>query len=413
MRHLFTLAILFAWINSFSQTINYADSVISFSSQYSAFNWSANQTLGYPNAYPSYGDIITAWAHSTADGQREFIELNFNNPMPIDSIWIYETWYGGSVDTIYVLNPTTSNWEVVYSGAVAPVTSASIFKVGFPMTTFNVSTIRIAMDSPSVFGWNEIDAVAIVNSNPINTTICNGDSILIGSAYYSAPGVYADSTIADDDIEYITVQVGNATYSSTSITACDSYTSPSGSYTWTSSNTYLDTIANVAGCDSILTINLTINSADASTTTTSSGSISASATGASYQWLDCDNSFSLVPGETSQLFTPVVNGNYAVSVAQNGCIDTSACVSVMDVGVNEFNQMQIDVYPNPVQSELTVSANALIQKIIILDMTGREVYYQDNVGKSAEKIQFDTLPHGIYLVQVEVGTVISIRKIVH
>jgi len=36
---------------------------------------------------------------------------------------------------------------------------------------------------------------------------------------------------------------------------CDSYTSPSGK-TWTTSNTYSDTIANAAGCDSILTINL-------------------------------------------------------------------------------------------------------------------------------------------------------------
>jgi hypothetical protein len=42
-------------------------------------------------------------------------------------------------------------------------------------------------------------------------------------------------------------------------TACDSYTSPSGNYTWTITNSYQDTVLNVAGCDSIITINLTIN----------------------------------------------------------------------------------------------------------------------------------------------------------
>lgn len=42
-------------------------------------------------------------------------------------------------------------------------------------------------------------------------------------------------------------------------TACDSYTSPSGNYSWTSSNTYMDTLTNAAGCDSVITINLTVN----------------------------------------------------------------------------------------------------------------------------------------------------------
>jgi hypothetical protein len=39
---------------------------------------------------------------------------------------------------------------------------------------------------------------------------------------------------------------------------CGSYISPSGKYTWTSSNTYQDTITNSAGCDSLITVNLTI-----------------------------------------------------------------------------------------------------------------------------------------------------------
>ena len=46
----------------------------------------------------------------------------------------------------------------------------------------------------------------------------------------------------------------SATFSASS---CDSYTSPGGKV-WTTSNTYLDTIPNASGCDSLLTINLNI-----------------------------------------------------------------------------------------------------------------------------------------------------------
>ena len=412
MKYLLNITIFCLGLNSFSQTINYADSVIDFSSQFAATSWSANQTLGYPNTYPSYGDLVTAWAHSTADGQREYIELNFSNPMPIDSVWIYETYNGGSVDTIYVKNPGTNNWEIVYSGSVSAVTSAQIFKVGFPMTSFSVSDIRIAMDSPSVSSWNEIDAVAIVNSTPINATICDGDSLLISSTYQDSPGVYADSITADADIEMITLSTAATTFNTITETACDAYTSPSGLYVWTTSNTYMDTITNTAGCDSILTIDLTINTTNASTTT-SGGTISATTSGADYQWVDCNNSFAIISNETAQDYTPSANGSYAVIVTENGCSDTSSCVAITDVGVNENNQVKADLYPNPVQNELTISADTPIESVVIVDMTGREVYRNEQIGALTEKVNFYALAKGIYHVVVQVDGLTAIQKVMH
>lgn len=47
--------------------------------------------------------------------------------------------------------------------------------------------------------------------------------------------------------------------SSFSITACGSYTVPSGQETYTTSGTYMDTIPSSQGCDSIMTIQVTIN----------------------------------------------------------------------------------------------------------------------------------------------------------
>ncbi|MCS7054144.1 MAG: T9SS type A sorting domain-containing protein [Ignavibacterium sp.] len=147
---------------NFPNSIRYADSVIAFSSQYTSTSWSARQALGAPDTYPNYGDIPTAWASLTADGQREYLILRFPNPAPIRYVAIYETFNPGAVDTIYVKNPNTNQWVVVWSGTAAiqpPV--ARIFQVTFPLTSFNVNEIRIAINSPAVPSWNEIDAVAI------------------------------------------------------------------------------------------------------------------------------------------------------------------------------------------------------------------------------------------------------------
>lgn len=51
-------------------------------------------------------------------------------------------------------------------------------------------------------------------------------------------------------------------YSTLYETACVSYTSPSGNYVWSQSGTYSDTIVNVAGGDSVMTIVLTVNMPD-------------------------------------------------------------------------------------------------------------------------------------------------------
>ncbi len=68
------------------------------------------------------------------------------------------------------------------------------------------------------------------------------------------------------------------TSSTISPVACNSYVSPSTNYTWTTSGTYMDTIPNNAGCDSVITVNLTINN--------SSTGIDTQIACDSYTWID-------------------------------------------------------------------------------------------------------------------------------
>jgi len=141
----------------------YADFVIDFSSQYTTTNWSANQVLGKENVFPIYDDDSRAWSPATLDGQREYLVLGFDTLQTVHTIEIYETWYPGAIDTVYLRNANTQEWQRVYSKPVILdlPEEARIFTIYMRETTYLIDAIRLAINNPEVNGWNEIDAVAI------------------------------------------------------------------------------------------------------------------------------------------------------------------------------------------------------------------------------------------------------------
>ncbi len=188
------------------------------------------------------------------------------------------------------------------------------------------------------------------------------------------------------------------TFSSITQTACDSYTSPSGKYSWTESGTYKDTIPNAEGCDSILTIVLTIKSVDVSVSQEGS-TLTANAPEAVYQWLDCNNSNAPIPGETQPSFTPDYSGHFAVKVTQEGCVDTSSCFSVNPVGIleNTFDN-EISVFPNPTNGSLKIDLGKKPAAIryILTDINGR--FIRQSSAGNAQLFEINiSEPAGAYL----------------
>ena len=222
------------------------------------------------------------------------------------------------------------------------------------------------------------------------STVCNataGSASLSGCAPVVSPsGNYqwtSSNTYMDtitnaagcDSVLTVNVTITPNSTSSAFVTACNSYTSPSGNYVWTTSNTYTDTVPNTIGCDSIITITLMVNTLSNATTNTST-SITATQTSALYRWLDCDNGYAEINGAYSQTFNPTSNGNYAVEVTKSGCIDTSACVSMTTLGMmeNDFGAA-LAIFPNPTKGDVTVSLGSSYEnvEVRILDLSGREI----------------------------------------
>ena len=121
-------------------------------------------------------------------------------------------------------------------------------------------------------------------------------------------------------------------------------------------------------------------------------------TGATYQWVDCDNGNTPISDQTAQSFTVTTTGNYAVIVTTPDCVRTSTCFSVATLQDQDFTFTNLKYYPNPVSNQLTIAANETITKVELFNLVGQLVKVV-NTNSSEIQLDFTELPVATYLVK--------------
>ena len=121
------------------------------------------------------------------------------------------------------------------------------------------------------------------------------------------------------------------------------------------------------------------------------------ATNVLYQWVNCDSAYRYMIGDTSARFTPADNGNYAVIIWQQGCIDTSDCYYVQTTGIQTNNYAKI-ILPNPVAQFLQIPNSINCVAIKIYSSLGQKVL-ESNVG--LQRYDVSKLSNGLYYVQLK------------
>jgi hypothetical protein len=190
-----------------------------------------------------------------------------------------------------------------------------------------------------------------------------------------------------------------------------------GSLTWIDGNTYTSnnntatftyTGGALGGCDSIVTLDLTVNTMVDASVTTASPMITSNevGVGSQYVWIDCNNGSTVIPGETGQSFTATTTGAYAAVVTgANGCSDTSACEPIEFASLNESSlETAITVSPNPTSGVLSISALNYSGEVTVevIDLTGKLIFSSmENLGpNSSLNIDMSQAEKGMYIVNV-------------
>jgi hypothetical protein len=124
--------------------------------------WCPQQALGPPNATPGT-DHTLAWASASTDAQREWLELEFDQAYSVKAVEIHETYCPGAIDKITAYD-RQAHESVAWQGTDPTPTTAPAGVSTIPISIdFPTRRIRIHLNSPAVSGWNEIDAVALVD----------------------------------------------------------------------------------------------------------------------------------------------------------------------------------------------------------------------------------------------------------
>jgi hypothetical protein len=196
-------------------------------------------------------------------------------------------------------------------------------------------------------------------------------------------GVFNNFALSGPTSNFVT---GVSTVNDITAQFCPGSTYSFGTQTLTAPGVYSQLYPTSGGCDS--TVRLTLSYLTLNDSVVSSGSVlNALGTGYSYQWVDCQNGYQPLSGETNAYFSPSVNGDYAVIVNDGSCSDTSSCVSVTTAGINSIlNRTEISVYPNPVNDRLVIElpefpADYTVQ---VTDAAGRVVYRNIHSGPRVE-----------------------------
>jgi hypothetical protein len=256
--------------------------------------------------------------------------------------------------------------------------------------------------------------VSSLNSDFSDTVHSCVSYISPSGSLYTSSGDYIDSVknhLGCDSTIRTHLTILRPSAESMVVSGCYSAQLPNSDSWVTVSGAYYDTLQNVAGCDSIVTMDVTINTVNIEVKKEQYTLTALSPTG-TFQWLNCVGK-SPINGEINAIFKHKNSGSYEVEVTEGNCIDTSECSYMTGLGIDEIDAFYLKIVPNPASSSFVISCENLRGNatIRIKSFNGETVWQEQSNGEKNQTLR-PNLAAGIYFVEVQNSEIHLIKRLV-
>lgn len=308
-------------------------------------------------------------------------------------------------DSIITINLSINSSQSI----ISPVACDSYISPSGTYLWTSSGSYRDTIFSGASAGCDSIIMVNLSIENSYSTIdpfTCGNYSSPSGRYQWTSSGTYKDTLYASnskgcDSIITINLTVSNNFIAPVvNVTVCGWYVSPINGETYVSSTTLVDTLSSINGCDSIITTDLTVQGLSTDLTISSGNVITATDSMAAYQWLDCSNNYEAIVGETAQNYSPTETGSFAVEITLDQCKDTSACLSVIPLGIVEKEpEIRISVYPNPSIGTFTIESSTIEPLYLEIRNSLGQLILHKVITSNSDTVELNTHEKGIYLLR--------------
>ncbi|MCQ2284641.1 MAG: T9SS type A sorting domain-containing protein, partial [Bacteroidales bacterium] len=363
----------------------------------------ANDTIGIPynssvafswqpieNVQGYYYQISTSNDFSTiiAQGNTSLTFTSVSNFSPTTTYYWRVRGYNNSGNSVWsqVWHFTTNDVVLTPPVLVSPANDAT------------VQTSNITLTWQSVFGANSYELQFSMDAN-FATAVTNFTTT---GTQYSLTGIPDNTTLYwrvratngntfsdwSAPWHFTTNECQTSSYAF-SHSICNGESYEFFGQTLTTSGDYSQVLTNADGCDSIVTLHLTVFP-------TESTEFSETAFD-SYTW-------------NGQTYTE--SGDYTQTLTNiHGCDSTVTLHLTLTVGIDDWAE-SISISPNPTYGKLRIKNGELkLQNIRILDVFGKQVTTIPIDERQAE-IDFSSCAAGVYLLKIETENGVAVRKVV-
>jgi mRNA degradation ribonuclease J1/J2 len=223
----------------------------------------------------------------------------------------------------------------------------------------------------------------------LTATICEGTSLNFSGFNVSEAGVYTQthtSVNGCDSIVTLTVTELPIIHTDLTLTICEGTSLNFSGFNVSEAGVYTQTHTSVNGCDSIVTLTVSVNP---TFDTTINATINAGETYAEFGFNESEA------------------GTYVQNLqTEFGCDSTITLVLSVNSSLLEAEIEEISFYPNPTDSKVNFSQ--AIEKVEVIDLTGKTILTFTNV----KTINIESLPAGAYYLRLTNEEKTTMQKVI-